>query len=195
MRRKSCSQPLTCQLPRASSLTLTCSYVFGKFQFNLGPHINLPKVQSQYKTIPTFLTLFIFGFLYTLVVVWDALRQKNTIQVIGVCFSNLALMVYTAIQVDQIKEAFDILGAHNALEKGVTAADLWDDVKPYLVAIPAIIALATVGMIFISWKIYQEYAWDILKNIGADYRMKKRFLHYQVRSLDASKYHILKFDV
>lgn len=172
-----------------------CSYIFGKFQFNLGPHINLPKVQSQYKTIPTFLTLFIFGFLYTLVVVWDALRQKNTIQVIGVCFSNLALMVYTAIQVDQIKEAFDILGAHNALEKNVTAADLWGDVKPYLVAIPAIIALATVGMIFISWKIYQEYAWDILKNIGADYRMKKRFLHYQVRSLETSEYHVFKFNV
>lgn len=164
------------------------AYIFGKFQFNLGPHINLPKVQSQYKTIPTFLTLFIFGFLYTLVVVWDALRQKNTIQVIGVCFSNLALMVYTAIQVDQIKEAFDILGEHNALEKGVTAADLWGDVKPYLVAIPAIIALATVGMIFISWKIYQEYAWDILKNIGADYRMKKRFLHYQIYIA------LLKFD-
>ncbi|RSM07745.1 hypothetical protein CEP52_005065 [Fusarium oligoseptatum] len=127
------------------------AYIFGKFQFNLGPHINLPKV-------------------------------------IGVCFSNLALMVYTAIQVDQIKEAFDILGMHNALEKDVTAADLWGDVKPYLVAIPAIIAAATVGMIFISWKIYQEYAWDILKNIGADYRMKKRFLHYQIYIA------LLKFD-
>ncbi|KAF4466593.1 hypothetical protein FALBO_6553 [Fusarium albosuccineum] len=164
------------------------AYIFGKFQFNLGPHINAPEVQSQYKTIPTFLTLFIFGFLYTLVVVWDALRQKNTIQVIGVCFSNLALMVYTAIQVDQIREAFDILEAWNALEKGVTSDSLWEDVKPYLVAIPAIIALATVGMVFISWKIYQEYAWDILKNIGADYRMKKRFLHYQIYIA------LLKFD-
>lgn len=89
-------------------------------------------------------------------------------------------MVYTTIQVDQIKEAFDILGAKNALRPGMPSAELWHDVKPYLVAIPAIIALATLVMGFLSWKIYQEYAWDILKNIGADYRMKKRFLHYQV---------------
>jgi hypothetical protein len=164
------------------------AYVFGKFQINLGAHNSDPKVQSQYKTIPTFLTLFIFGFLYTLVVVWDALRQKNTIQVIGVCFSNLALMVYTTIQVDQISEAFDILQANNALSSDITAAKLWHDVKPYLVAIPGIIALATLVMGFLSWKIYQEYAWDILKNIGADYRMKKRFLHYQIYTA------LLKFD-
>ncbi|KAF5021592.1 hypothetical protein F66182_6374 [Fusarium sp. NRRL 66182] len=164
------------------------AYVFGKFQINVKEHIDTPEIQSQYKTIPTFLTLFIFGFLYTLVVVWDALRQKNTIQVIGVCFSNLALMVYTTIQVDQILEAFDILDKNGALVDAMTSAELWKDVKPYLIAIPAIIALATVIMGFLSWKIYQEYAWDILKNIGADYRMKRRFLHYQIYIA------LLKFD-
>lgn len=164
------------------------AYVFAKFQSNLGDTKNKPEVQSQAQTIPTFLTLFIFGFLYTLVVVWDALRQKNTIQVIGVCFSNLALMVYTTIQIDQIQEAIGVLKKFNALETNITAMELWDDIRPFLIAIPCIIALATVGMGFISWKIYQEYAWDILKNIGADYRMKKRFLHYQIYIA------LLKFD-
>lgn len=126
------------------------------------------------------MTLFIFGFLYKLVVVWDALRMKNTIQVIGVCLANLALLVYTAIQVDQIQTAIEVLDSNAALKIGVTAHGLWGEVKPFLVSIPAIIALATVIMVFISWKLYQEFAWDILKNIGADYRMKKRFLHYQV---------------
>lgn len=162
------------------------SYVFAKFQTNLTDEATTIKsVSSQAKTIPTFLTLFIFGFLYTLVIVWDALRQKNTIQVIGVCFSNLALMVYTAIQVDQIREAINILGSKDLAQKALKedADKLWSDMKPFLVAIPPIIAVATVSMGFVSWKIYQEYAWDILKNIGADYRMKKRFLHYQVCSL------------
>lgn len=137
-------------------------------------------VQSQYLTIPTFLTLFIFGFLYLTVVVWDALRMKNTIQVIGVCIANLALMVYTAIQVDQIQEAIFKLGGSDALEDD-NPKELWSDMKPYLVATPAVIAACTVGMVFVAWKLYQEFAWDILKNIGADYRMKKRFFHYQVR--------------
>ncbi|OAQ79337.1 hypothetical protein VFPFJ_09823 [Purpureocillium lilacinum] len=164
------------------------AYVFGKFQTSLGEHRDLPKVQSQYKTIPTFLTLFIFGFLYELVVVWDALRMKNTIQVIGVCIANLALLVYTAIQIEQIQTAITILGEFNALKPETLSTELWGDVKPYLVAIPAVIGLATVCMGFIAWKLYQEFAWDILKNIGADYRMKKRFLHYQIYIA------LLKFD-
>lgn len=155
------------------------AYVFAKFQVNLG-NTNSDGVRSQSKTIPTFLTLFIFGFLYVLVVVWDALRLKNTIQVIGVCIANLALMVYTAIQVDQIQEAIEILGENNALVEDMRAAVLWADIRPYLVAIPAIIAACTIGMAFVAWKLYQEFAWDILKTIGADYRMKKRFLHYQI---------------
>ena len=106
--------------------------------------------------------------------------MKNTIQCIGVCIANLALMIYTTLQVEQIKTALRILQRKNALEVDETAAGVWRDVRPYLVAIPAIIALGTVGMAFICWKLYQKFAWDILKNIGADYRMKKRFLHYQV---------------
>ena len=114
--------------------------------------------------------------------VWDALRMKNTIQAIGVCFANLALVVYTALQVDQISLALDVLKEFNALNPGETIEAIWQDVRPYLIAIPVIIALVSVIMIFLSWKLYQEFAWDILKNIGADYRMKKRFLHYQVNT-------------
>ncbi|KAL9480160.1 hypothetical protein ACSS6W_004946 [Trichoderma asperelloides] len=155
------------------------AYVFGKFQLSLGAYVPLPQVQSQYKTIPTFLTLFIFGFLYELILVLDALRMKNTIQIIGVCIANLALLIYSALQLEQIQMALGILEVNGALEQGITSAMLWDDIKAYLIATPVIIAVTTIIMVYITWKLYQQFAWDILKNIGADYRMKKRFLHYQ----------------
>ncbi|KAF4125052.1 hypothetical protein GMORB2_3891 [Geosmithia morbida] len=166
------------------------SYVFAAFQPTLRENKdrNLRDLDSQYKTIPTFLSLFIFGFLYELVVVWDALRMKNTIQVMGVCFANLALAVYTAIQVDQISTSLDVLEQYNALKSGYTARGIWADIRPYLIAIPSIIAVSTVFMVFLAWRLYQEFAWDVLKIIGADYRMKKRFLHYQIYIA------LLKFD-
>lgn len=156
-------------------------YVFAKFNESLkdtdqSPYNSDEKVQSQLKTIPTFLALFIFGFLYELVLVWDALRVKNTIQVIGICIANLALMVYTSIQVDQIREAVDILITQNAVQD----LTVWNDVQGILIAIPCVIGVGTICYSFVAWKLYQEFAWDILKHIGADYRMKKRFLHYQV---------------
>lgn len=112
--------------------------------------------------------------------VWDALRMKNTIQVIGVTIANVAMLIYTAIQVDQIWEAIEILSRYNALT--VPRDQVWGDIRGFLIAIPCIIAAITCGMAFVSWKLYQQFAWDILKHIGADYRMKKRFLHYQVSS-------------
>ncbi|KAI1856866.1 uncharacterized protein JN550_013640 [Neoarthrinium moseri] len=165
------------------------AYTFARFNGSLkdtsqSPYNTDTDVQAQLKTIPTFLALFIFGFLYELVLVWDALRVKNTIQVIGLCIANLALMVYTSIQVDQIQDAIDILKTKNAVEE----LGVWMDVKGLLIAIPCIIGVCTVGFGLLAWKLYQEFAWDILKHIGADYRMKKRFLHYQIYIA------LLKFD-
>lgn len=165
------------------------AYTFAKFNSSLKdmtqePYASNAEIKPQLKTIPTFLALFIFGFMYELVLVWDALRVKNTIQVIGLCIANLALMVYSAIQIDQLQEAITILKNQNA----VSDLDVWTEVQGVLIAIPCIIGVATIALGFISWKLYQEFAWDILKHIGADYRMKKRFLHYQIYIA------LLKFD-
>ncbi|KAI1378768.1 hypothetical protein F4677DRAFT_378606 [Hypoxylon crocopeplum] len=164
------------------------SYTFARFQSGLMTNPNWggnkDDGESQLKTIPTFLGLLMLGFIYDIVLVWDALRMKNTIQVIGLCVANLAFLVYGALQIDQIHQAINRLRSYNAFDD----LDVWDEVQGELIAIPCIIALVTVIISFIAWKLYQEFAWDILKHIGADYRMKKRFLHYQVYIA------LLKFD-
>ncbi|KAI1171773.1 hypothetical protein F4777DRAFT_34477 [Nemania sp. FL0916] len=163
------------------------AYTFAYFQRglrNTDPFAGDSDVQSQLKTTPTFLGLFILGFLYEVVLVWDALIAKNTIQIIGVCIANLALLVYGGLQIDQIHDAIIILTNKNVFWD----MNVWPETRAELIAIPAIIGLTTVILSFIAWKLYQEFAWDILKQIGADYRMKKRFLHYQVYIA------LLKFD-
>jgi hypothetical protein len=162
--------------------------VFGRFQSSLGTYNGSPdkNLNSQYKTIPTFLTLFIFGFLYELLLTWDALRLKNTIQVIGICVANLALLIYSALQYDQIESALTYLQTHGALKKDDADYNVWTTIKPFLLAIPVIISAASVIMGYMAWKLYQEFAWNILKQIGADLRMKKRFLHYQVNPDETS---------
>ncbi|KAI0599971.1 hypothetical protein F4775DRAFT_102654 [Biscogniauxia sp. FL1348] len=165
------------------------AFTFAQFQSGLydmdQPQFKGEKdLQSQLKTIPTFLGLFILGFIYQVLLVWDALLMKNTIQLIGICIANLALLVYGALQIDQIHEAINILKTFNAFMD----LNVWSEVEGVLIAIPGIIALISIFLAFLTWKLYQEFAWDILKHIGADYRMKKRFLHYQVYIA------LLKFD-
>lgn len=157
------------------------SYLFAKFQLSL---TNDHPISSS-KTIPTYLTIFIFGFLYELVLVWDSLRLKNTIQVIGLCFDNLGMLIYAAIQYDQINNAIRNLKDQNYI---AAANPVWRDIQPYLLAVPIIISFFTCVMSFVAWKLYDEFAWTIYKHISADLRMKRRFLTFQIYIA------LLKFD-
>ena len=147
-------------------------YLFALFQTGLHGHVETAKDYEQ--TIPTFLTLYIFGFVYELLLVWDALRLKNTIQIIMLCIYNFSLLIYAAVQIDQIDQAVQALGS--TIDTTVLPA-----VKPFLVAIPCIIAFGTLGMSFVARKLYDEFAWTIYKHISADLKMKRRYLTYQVR--------------
>lgn len=136
---------------------------------------------SPKTTIPTFLALYIFAFIYQLVLVWDALRMKNTIQIIGLVGLNLGLLIYGAVQVGQIGETID----------NIPGADTIDDlqaIRPILVSIPCILAVFTIALGFVAYKLYNEFAWTIYKHISADLRMKRRYLTYQIYIA------LLKFD-
>lgn len=138
------------------------------------------------RTTPCYLSLLIFAFLYQLLLVYDALHKKNTIQVIGICAYNVAILIYTAIQVDQIKDAIGTLSGGNHIRPD--SGNLWTQVHAYLIAVPCVIGLGTALLLFISWKLNKEFAWTIYKKISADLRLKRRYLVYQIYIA------LLKFD-
>ena len=120
--------------------------------------------------------MFIFGYIYELVLAYDALRLKNTIQIIGLCLYNLGLLIYAAVQMAEIHDAVPSPGV-----RGSITPTTWSNLKPFLIAIPCVIAVGTIAMSIVARKIYDEFAWTIYKHISADLRMKRRYLAYQVR--------------
>ena len=148
--------------------------MFAEFQNNLIKE-NDPESNPYSRAIPTSVTLYIFGFLIQLALVFDALRLKNTIQVIGLCIFNIALLVYASVQMTQIHDA--VFALHDQKQINTHA---WEVSRPYLTAVPCIIALGFVLMSVIAWKLYDEFAWMIYKHISADLRMKRRYLSFQV---------------
>jgi len=158
------------------------SYIFVTFQTDL-KETATHKKNDPATTIPTFLTLYIFAFVYQLVLVWDALRMKNTIQILGLVGLNLGLLIYGAVQVEQLHDAVKMLQQEGQIE-----IDTWKDTHPLLIVIPCLLAFFTVCMGFVAYKLYNEFAWTIYKHISADLRMKRRYLTYQIYIA------LLKFD-
>jgi hypothetical protein len=157
-------------------------YIFSLFESALLPGTT----NSPYsRTIPTYLALYIFGFLYENWLAWDALTNMNTIQVIGLCIYNLGLMVYSSLQRDQMHDSISALMAIHQLEP---TEDILHQVSPLLIVVPSMLAAGTVILCLLSWKLYDEFAWTIYKHITADLRMKRRYLNYQVYLA------LLKFD-
>lgn len=111
--------------------------------------------------------------------------MKNTIQIIGLVGLNVGLLIYGAVQVDQLHDAVDILEREKELVQG---SSTWTISKPMVIAIPAILAAFTFVLAFEAYKLYNEFAWTIYKHISADLRMKRRYLTYQIYIA------LLKFD-
>ncbi|KAM0719965.1 hypothetical protein Q7P37_004100 [Cladosporium fusiforme] len=160
-------------------------YVFGRFEVSLNEY---SKGTSASHSVPTYLALFIFGFLYQLVLVYDALRAKNTIQVIGLCLYNAGMLVYSGVQLAQVKEAIDALIVPEGGGPPQIDVDIWDKIYYFLLACPCVIALGTILLSGVAWKLYREFAWTIYKNISADLRLKRRYLTFQIYIA------LLKFD-
>ncbi|KAF1966615.1 hypothetical protein BU23DRAFT_661827 [Bimuria novae-zelandiae CBS 107.79] len=158
------------------------AYVFARFQNAL--KANLDQDHNESRTIPTYLAVFMFGYIYQIALVYDALAQKNTIQVIGLVIYNIGILIYAAIQFDQIDEAVTALKSLNLLDD----LSVWAEIHAELIALPILMAVATVVFAFIAWKLYDEFAWTIYKHISADLRMKRRYLTYQIYIA------LLKFD-
>ena len=167
---------------------MPCRYIFAQFQSDLTPKAHRSGHDSVTRIVATYLSLFIFGFLYQLVLVYDALRLKNTIQIIGLCLYNLGLLIEAAVQYDQIQDAFRNYSAQPETDRSdiseenadLITTNFWAHAKPIAITMPIFVAVISMILGYIAYKLYDEFAWSIYKHISADLRLRRRYLSYQV---------------
>ncbi|KAA1120120.1 hypothetical protein PGT21_037175 [Puccinia graminis f. sp. tritici] len=130
--------------------------------------------------LAVYLGIFILAHLFQLYFALDALRHKNTIQLIGLCCFNFAFLVYAIIQVPEIRKIESVEGSNNT-NSNLTPAII-------LSIIPACIGISQVAFVYLTWHLFKEFGWQIYKQIGADRKIKRVYLWYQIFMC------LLKFD-
>lgn len=131
------------------------------------------------RSIITFFGLLVLGFVYQCLIMYDALAKRNTIQLIGLCIYAACLSVYAILQVDQTRRIIiDAKSKHNIAEDN----DVWTAMRPLVVAIATLTGLYFLTICFLSYKLYDEFAWSIFAQLHADYRMKRKYFTFQACS-------------
>ncbi|KAL1930624.1 hypothetical protein VTP01DRAFT_10786 [Rhizomucor pusillus] len=123
--------------------------------------------------IPVYLMIFIFSQVYQVGIAWDAVRMKNTIQVIAFILFNLCCFIYAVFQFQQISDALnqnDIAGKDH-LQWLITRL---------LIVNAVIIGVCELGYFYLGARLYQEFGWRIYKKIGADPEIRNMYRWYQI---------------
>ncbi|KAF9094834.1 hypothetical protein BGX27_001368 [Mortierella sp. AM989] len=151
-------------------------------------------VQST-RILSVYHVLFIVAQLFQLILLCDAMINKNTIQIIAIVVFNCAMVGYAGVQV---KQALEILVRTPGNSLPNMIRDLFDAgpnptpyhaSKNYEFAVLSLMIIFASGFAYIAYKLYKEFGWTIYKKIGADLAMRDMYKVYQIFIM------ILKFDI
>ncbi|CAE6415887.1 unnamed protein product [Rhizoctonia solani] len=120
------------------------------------------------KRLPVYLGIFAFAHVYQFILAMFAVHQRNIMQFVFLGIFNMALLIYSIIQIDEIRVKSEVVINESSQQA----------VKALTATIPCVISLAQVVYVGLAWKIYQEFGWKVYKLLGADRLVKKMYANY-----------------
>ncbi|KAI8641854.1 hypothetical protein BD408DRAFT_388215 [Parasitella parasitica] len=143
------------------------SILFAKFQQSITTDIQ----EGLTKGIPVYLIIFIFSLVFQVALAWDAVHNRNTIQVIAFILFNLCCFSYAVFQFSQIT---------TALESSIQDQTLNWELQKIIIANPIIIGICQLAYFYFGARLYLEFGWRIYKKIGADPDIRNMYRWYQI---------------
>ncbi|KAI8371219.1 hypothetical protein EDC96DRAFT_501846 [Choanephora cucurbitarum] len=160
---------------------------------NLSP-LDTLSISTSYanaRSLLVYFVLFIIAQLFTVLLVVDAIYQRNTIQLIALVAFEIGMSAYSIIQFHQSSTLVDEGTSSTSASISRALAylgnayhlSMWAEITQMCVMV-----ISTVVFVFLAYKLYLEFGWHIYKKIGADLAMRDRYKMYQIFMM------LLKFD-
>lgn len=134
-------------------------------------------------TVPTNFAIFLFGFIFQLLFMCDAVRLRNTAQAMLSCVLNAGFLPLAIFQRVEIKDAEASLRGSTDINGDSLVhldQDPWSIIGNILFAMPIIIGVFTLLLFISVWYLKQYFSWQSYRNVGADSKLRKMRLVYQV---------------
>lgn len=128
--------------------------------------------------IPVYLMIFIFSQIFQIFFTTDAVRNQNTIQVIGFLLFNTCCFIYALFQFKQMRNVF--YNNFTTRVSNLTDQATLDLIDRLLIGVAVVIGVCELIYVYIGTRLYQEFGWKIYKKIGADTDKRTMYRWYQI---------------
>jgi len=151
------------------------------FKFIQAAAVNPDIKVSSARSLPVYFSIFGFAHVFQFILAVDAVFMRNTLQFFFLTAFNFILLIYAVVQVFEIKSIVDV----SSTAQGILAVPT----HVLTALVPCVIGLAELAYIVLGWSIWREFGWKVYKRLGADRRVRRLYMHYQILQC------IMKFDV
>ncbi|RSH91876.1 hypothetical protein EHS25_009246 [Saitozyma podzolica] len=142
---------------------------------------NLPVARGKEKTVPVYLAVFIMAQIFSVLYIWDALRQRNVVQLLLHLWFQLCILAYSILQIPQTYNALNEIGNQQCgnYPRCEGPDSLYNVVQSLLIVTPIVLGLATIAFAFLCRKLYRQFGWAEFHLVGASPEMKRMHREYQ----------------
>ncbi|KAJ3221784.1 hypothetical protein HK099_003117 [Clydaea vesicula] len=143
--------------------------------------LDLLGLEKNASALTVYHSLFIVAQFFQLLLAFDGIYNRSIIQIVSTTCFNLICCAYSVVQSFQ---AFDIF--HKA--KGLILGSNHPTFTLEIIVI-VLMVIFSIGWIFLSFKLYRVFGWEIFKDLGADKTVKDQLFVYHIFLM------LLKLDV
>ncbi|KAJ2783077.1 hypothetical protein H4R18_001898 [Coemansia javaensis] len=147
-------------------------YKYGtESQWGFGMQNESNKMTITQQSFIVYDVMFIVAQLFLLMLCWEAVAHKNTIQIIAATLFNVMCLAYALIQ-------YTTFYIHPSTSAGIFQKD--SDMRILSVTTMVVYALCSVAFAMLSWELYRMFGWKTYKKLGANLKLRRAYKWHQI---------------
>lgn len=140
-------------------------------QWGFGVHSGRDSMSITQESFIVYDVIFIVAQLFLLMLCWEAVAHKNTIQIIAATLFNMMCLIYSLIQYT----TFYIRPSSSA---GIFQND--NDMRILQITTMVVYALCSIAFALLTWELYQMFGWQTYKKLGANLSLRRAYKWHQI---------------
>ncbi|KAI8325366.1 hypothetical protein GQ54DRAFT_237973, partial [Martensiomyces pterosporus] len=140
-------------------------------QWGFGVQDSDTKMSITKESFIVYDVIFIVAQVFLLMLCWEAVAHKNTIQIIAATLFNVMCLIYSLIQ-------YTTFYIRPTASAGIFQKD--NDMRILQITTMVVYSLCSIAFAMLTWELYQLFGWKTYKKLGANLALRRAYKWHQI---------------